>query len=150
VAIAHSIVLFSALVTLLGVPCAVTAVRRADEQARRRRAWSEHCPQETRALRELDQALRNADPCPAHAEAPSIDQIANDLRRLNRQRHTGPTRESQRWMADVQRAYDERLCLACECLGLTEHLEPLKGLDREIERVRVESELQAAGVAIRP
>jgi hypothetical protein len=149
VALAHIVVLFSAMVTLLGVPCAVTAVRRADESARRR-AWSRHCPEETRALRELDVALRHADPLPAPAEVPPIEEIAQDLRRLHRQRNAGPTRESQLWLADVQRAYDERLCLACECLGLAEHLALLDGLDRELERVRVESELQAAGVTIRP
>ena len=148
-AIAHIVVLFSALVTLLGVPCAVTAVRRADEMSRRR-SWSRRCPEETRQLRELDHALCHGDPLPGLADPLSIEQIAQELRRLNRQRRAGPTRESQRWLADVQRAYDERLCLACECLGLTEHLEPLEGMDRELERVRVESELQAAGVAIRP
>jgi hypothetical protein len=149
VAIAHFMVLFSALVTLLGVPCAVTAARRADEMDRRR-SWSRHCQAETSALRELDHALCNADPLPGRHEAPSIEQIIHDLRRLDRQRRTGPTRESQLWMADVQRAYDERLCLACECLGLTVHLQPLEGMDRELERVRVEDELQAAGVTIRP
>jgi hypothetical protein len=148
VALAHIIVLISALVTLLGVPCAVTAARRADEVLARRRSWSRHCSAETQALRELDHALCNADPVPG--PAPSIDQITHDLRRLDRQRRTGPTRESELWLADVQRAYDERLCLACECLGFAVHLGPLEGIDRELERVRVEDELQAAGVIIRP
>ncbi len=95
--------------------------------------------------------MRTSDPLPVMAELnpPSIEQIAQDLRRLDRQRRVGPTRISQRWLAEVQRAYDERLCLACRCLGLTEHLDPLEGIDRDIERVRVEGQLEAAGLRVR-
>jgi hypothetical protein len=80
---------------------------------------------------------------------PAIEQIAADLRRLHRQRSAGPTTESLAWLLAVRRAYDDRLCLACTCLGVTEHLNELDGLDREIERVRVEGELQAAGLVLR-
>ena len=54
--------------------------------------------------------------------------------------------ESQRWLAAVIAAYDERLRLACRRLGLVEHLQPLAGIDRDIERVRVEG-LLAGGRA---
>jgi len=104
---------------------------------------------ETQALRSLDHALRNIEEIPPLAHGPSIEQIAFDLRRLDRQRRCGPTLESERWQQAVIRAYDARLCLACRRLGLTEHLEPLEGMDRDIERVRVEGELQAAGLALR-
>ena len=96
-------------------------------------------------------ALRSGAPTPAPValDLPSIEQIAYDLRRLDQQRRGGPTQQSEKWRAAVLRAYDQRLCLACRCLGLAEHLEPLEGMDRELERLRVESELQAAGLALR-
>jgi len=150
VAIADIAVLSAALLTLLCLPCAVAAVLCMDELVLRR-AWTRRGRQEIRELRKLDRTLATFDPIPAlaDADAPSIEQIAFDLRRLDRQRRSGPTLESERWLAAVQSAYDERLCLACHCLGLTEHLQRLDGMDRDIERVRVEGQLQAAGLALR-
>jgi hypothetical protein len=144
------VVLSVALLTLLCLPCAVAAFVCADELMLRR-FWTRRGRAETRALRRLDQALRNVEetPLPTVTDGPSIEQIAFDLRRLDRQRRCGPTLASERWREAVLRAYDVRLCLACHRLGLTEHLQPLEGLDRDIERVRVEGELQAAGLALR-
>lgn len=85
----------------------------------------------------------------AAPRTPAIEQIAADLRRLHRQRSAGPTTESTAWLLAVRRAYDDRLCLACSCLGVPEHMAELDGLDREIERVRVEGELEAAGLVLR-
>lgn len=150
-AIAQIVAFSSALVTLLGVPCAVTAVRRADDLARRR-LWAMHHEEDNRALRELDRAFHGIDTCEVLAalKAASLDQIEHDLRRLNRVRHT-EVPHSPAWRKDaVERAYDLRLCLACECLGLDEHLTPLEGLDRELERLRVEDQLQAAGLTLHP
>ena len=161
--LAQFAVLGAAVVTLLALPCAVIALRGFDEAALRRREWGRRPAEETQALRELDRALQQRDDLPAHggrpgvddrpllddAPAQTIDDIARDLRRLDRQRRGGPTLESQRWLAAVLRAYDDGLCRACRCLGVSEHLEPLEGMDREIERVRVEGALQAAGVALR-
>jgi hypothetical protein len=164
VATAHIVVLFAALVTLLGARQAFAAVRRAERRqgdsgvlAGRlnepavRRAWLQRCGQDAEALRDLDRALRATDPLPAAADRnpPPIEQLAFDLRRLHRQRRTGPTRESQRWLAEVQRAYDVRLRMACRCLDVPEHLEPLEGVDRDIERIRVEDQLEAAGLTLR-
>jgi hypothetical protein len=149
VGLMHVAVLGAAVTTLLALPCAIAALMRADEKAMRR-AWRHRPIEETRALRALDRALQTDDfPRLDDAPAPAVDEIARELRRLDRQRKGGPTVESQRWLQAVQRAYDERLCLACRCLGVSEHLQPLEGVDREIERVRVEGELQAAGVALR-
>jgi hypothetical protein len=74
-----------------------------------------------------------------------IEQIASDLRRLGRQRLDLATRNPV-WHEAVRRAYDDRLRLACGCLGITQHLAELDGVDLEIERVRVEGELHAAGL----
>jgi hypothetical protein len=150
VGLTHVAVLGAAVTTLLLLPCALAALMRSDE-AVARRAWSRRPPEETQALRALDRAMQGTERLPLldDAPAPTVDEIAKDLRRLDRQRKGGPTCESRLWLAAVQQAYDERLCLACRCLGVTEHLQPLEGVDREIERVRVEGELQAAGVALR-
>jgi hypothetical protein len=145
----HVAVLGAAVTTLLALPCALAALMRADEAAMRR-AWSRRPAEETQALHALDRAMQ-AGNCPGldDAPAPALDEIAKELRRLDRQRKDGPACESQLWLAAVQRAYDDRLCVACRCVGVSEHLQPLVGIDREIERVRVEGELQAAGVALR-
>lgn len=79
---------------------------------------------------------------------PTIEWVAADLRRLDRQRH-GLARESEVWHAAVLKAYDNRLGLASRCLGVTEHLEQLQGVDRELERLRIEGELEAAGLQLR-
>lgn len=78
-----------------------------------------------------------------------IEQLAFDLRRLDRQLRDGPLRSSEVCMAALMRAYEARLRLACRCLGVPEHLQPLQGVDREIERLRLETQLEAAGLAFR-
>ncbi|GIJ30603.1 hypothetical protein Vqi01_57650 [Micromonospora qiuiae] len=81
-----------------------------------------------------------------------LEQLAADLRCLRRDR-VGGTGPAVVWHSSVLEAYDERLRLACRALGITEHLAELTGIDRQLERVRVEAELDAAGLrlpAIRP
>jgi hypothetical protein len=140
VAITHTVVLAAALLSLLCLPCVVAAAVCSDRFQARRRG---------RDLRRLARALRTREAVPVLLGAPTIEQIAYDLRRLGHQRSYGPCQQSEQWRAAVLRAYDQRLCLACRALGLTEHLEPLEGMDRDLERLRVESELQAAGLALR-
>ncbi|MBM2618063.1 hypothetical protein JIG36_21130 [Actinoplanes sp. LDG1-06] len=131
------VVLTAALVPLL--PYAVVVVRRREE-LRRKRAWTP-----------LDQACHEVDPAAVVARLgpPPIEWLAHDLRRLERQRRGGVTLESDRWFEAVMRAYDDRLCMACECLGVEQNLRPLHGIDREIERVRVVGALEAAGLDLR-
>ncbi|HET6212017.1 MAG TPA: hypothetical protein VFE14_03985, partial [Micromonosporaceae bacterium] len=80
---------------------------------------------------------------------PPIEQLAADLRRLGRQR-LGIATRSTVWFTAVQRAYDDRLRLACRSLDIEQHLDELDGLDLDIERVRVEGELVIAGVSLGP
>ena len=147
-ALAHIAVLTAVVVVPISVPYAVAVMRR--EVVRRRRSEF-RCPDEARTLRRLDHALRTADPVPslAHLRPPPIEQLAFDLRRLDRLRRGGLPLQSQKWRAAVMYAYDERLCMACACLGVPENLRPLAGIDRNIERVRVEGALQAAGLELR-
>ena len=79
----------------------------------------------------------------------SIDELVADLRRLDRQRRSSPTIDSAAWLAAVLRAYDQRLALASRAVGLIEHLAQLDGMDRDLERVRVEELLHAAGLRVR-
>lgn len=78
---------------------------------------------------------------------PPIERIAADLRRLGSQRLAAAAR-SRLWRVAVLQAYDERLRLASRRLGVTEFLSGLDGVDLEIERLRVEGELQAAGLVL--
>lgn len=146
----HALALVLALMALAALPfilalliCADQVVGEFRRRLRRRR--------ERRALQRLDRLLgTQAIPLATLDERrqPPIQQIAADLRRLDRQR-LGVASRSRVWHAAVQQAYDDRLRLASQCLGVAEHLEQLDGVDLAIERVRVEGELQAAGLALR-
>ena len=150
-AIPHVVVLTGALTALLCLPCAVALVLRADQMALRQ-VWRRRDPREIRQLRRVDHELNGPKPpeLPGAGPLPCIEQIAAELQRLARQRSSGPTTESTVWLAAVLLAYDEWLRLACRSLGVVEHLQPLEGLDREAERLRLETELQANGVPLRP
>jgi hypothetical protein len=156
VAVVHALVLPLALLALLCLPCFVAMVICADDLIDRvvwRIADKREARREKRQLEQLNSML----PEPAEESAakvpeprpnqPSIEAIAADLRRLGRQRLGIATRSSV-WHAAVLRAYDERLRLACRCLDVPEHLSQLGGIDLEIERVRVEGLLQAAGLPL--
>jgi hypothetical protein len=150
-AIPQVVVLTGALTALLCLPCAVAMVLR-DEQMALRRVWRRRDPREIRQLQRVDRELNGPKPAelPVAGPLPCIEQIAAELQRLARQRCSGPTTESTVWLAAVLLAYDEWLRLACRSLGVVEHLQPLEGLDREAERLRLEMELQANGVPLRP
>ncbi|WBB77848.1 hypothetical protein O7606_16410 [Micromonospora sp. WMMD882] len=76
-----------------------------------------------------------------------LEEIAADLRRLRAYR-VGRGGRPIVWPLLLIEAYDDRLRLACRYLGVPEHLADLDGVDREIERVRVEGELHAAGLPL--
>jgi hypothetical protein len=139
------------LFALACLPCLLAVIVTADlametvVRALRRRFRALHGRRSERRLaREVgivDQPVK-ADPA-----GPPIQQLAADLRRLGQQR-IGVATRSPVWFAAVQRAYDDRLGLACHELEIVEHLCELTGIDLEIERVRVEGELQAAGLGL--
>jgi hypothetical protein len=90
-----------------------------------------------------------APPNPVVPIGPPIEQLAADLRRLSQQR-LGIAMRSTVWFTAIQRAYDDRLRLACRSLDIEQHLDELNGIDQEIERVRVEGELVSAGIVLGP
>jgi hypothetical protein len=147
VAIVHIAVLSAALSALLVLPCAAAALLAPDARLIRRMLTRRGC----RQLQGLDSTLRvlDVDARLAALDDPAIEQIAYDLQRLDHQRRSDLTRSSKVWLAAVQDAYDTRLQIACRRLGVDEHLQPLAGVDREIERLRVESRLEAAGLMLR-
>jgi len=85
---------------------------------------------------------------PVGPVGPPIERLAADLRRLAGQR-VGLATRSPVWHSAVQRAYDDRLTVACRELEIPQHLAELEGVDLEIERVRVEGLLQRAGLTVR-
>jgi hypothetical protein len=158
VAISHAVVLTGALLTLLSVPCALAVIVNSDVAAVKR-VWVRRSRNDRRALRMLDRELSGPRPGAARPPAssrsaceerqPAIEQIAVELRRLDRQRRCGPTAESEAWSAAVARAYDDWLRAACSRLNVDEHLSALEGVDRDIERLRIEGELETAGLVLR-
>jgi hypothetical protein len=133
---------------LILVPC-VVVVLVGGEQVAVGRGWLGRDRQEVRVLRQLDRHLKITAGLPPARGVPCIEQIAAELRRLDRQRRCGPTQCSVRWQAEVVRAYDSWLQMASRCLGVTERLDRLTGVERDLERLRVESALESAGLALR-
>jgi hypothetical protein len=123
---------------------------RAERQIRR--TWSRRNRADWRALRRLDRTINqppSMDRLRVERRLPPVEQIAAELRRLNHQRHHGLSTESEKWSAAVAAAYDAWLSAACRRLNITEHLTALAGIDRDIERLRVEMQLETAGLVLR-
>lgn len=146
----HGLLILLTLVALACLPCLLAMLVTADvavesawkavrRRVRRVRARS--------AARRLARRAGLSTPHDAKPAGPPIEQIAADLRRLGRQR-IGIATRSPVWFAAVQRAYDDRLSLACLELEIPQHLRELTGIDQEIERVRIEGELAAAGIGL--
>jgi hypothetical protein len=156
VAVLRVLLIVAGVAALISLPCLVLlAITVGDtiHRARRavRRGWRRRFHRgglswrQRRRLARLDRGL-DARVAPEPA-GPPIEQIAADLRRLGRQR-VGIAMRSPVWFTAVQRAYDERLRLACRELCIEEHLDRLDGMDLEIERVRAEGELESAGLVL--
>lgn len=149
----RALLILAAVSALATLPCLVALMlsigwpRFRSLRRRRRLADSTMCRRDRRRLARLDKCF-GSEPAPQlSADTVPIEKVAADLRRLRRQR-AGIAQRSPVWRAAVEDAYDDRLRLACKRLGIAEHLPQLTGVDREIERVRLEGELQAAGIAL--
>lgn len=88
---------------------------------------------------------RSRDPNSEFACIPCPEQIAAELRRLNQMRRHGLATQSDAWLTAVNNAYDRWLCQGCQTLGVSEELRRLDGLDRELERARIEEVLRDKG-----
>ncbi|MFC7545240.1 hypothetical protein [Plantactinospora sp. GCM10030261] len=154
---ADALVLALSILGVACLPAVVAAIVCADELIDRLVCsvdeWRDR-RRERRVIGRLDRTVSGAqvtggvDPTAFdRIEQPAIERIAADLRRLGHQRLTVASR-SATWQRAVHEAYDGQLRLASHALGITEHLSGLQGVDLEIERVRVEGELHAAGMSV--
>jgi hypothetical protein len=162
VAVLRALFILAAVAALATLPCLLTLVIAGGGGPSRtvrvvkavvRRCRRRHFVDRSLTRRER-RGLARLDRCFGPQEAPAatpdplpIEKIAADIRRLRRQR-AGIAQRSPVWRAAVDDAYDDRLLLACRRLEITAHLAELTGVDREIERVRLEGELQAVGLTL--
>jgi hypothetical protein len=83
-----------------------------------------------------------------HQQGVPIEQVAANLRRLRRAVATDANRSAAHQMGN-RLAYDRVLVQACAMLDVEHDLcKDSSGLERDIERFRVEAELERAGVVI--
>lgn len=147
-AVLRALTIFAALVALASLPCLIAMVVVGMDDLTYRTGG---VVDRLRTLRIPGQPHRELWPL-APQEEDSIEQVAADLRDLS------AALESLRDLKDpgsevrreaIRRAYETRLRDACRSLDITEHLDDLAGLDREIERLRIEGELEAEGLVLR-
>jgi hypothetical protein len=83
-----------------------------------------------------------------HQQGVPIEQLAADLRRLRAILGTDAHRSAAHQMGN-RLAYDKLLMQVCEMLEIEHDLEGESiGFERDIERIRVEAELERAGVIL--
>ncbi len=84
---------------------------------------------------------------PAH---PPIEKVARDARRLRAEWLALADGTPMARRRGLTQAYDDLLALACEALNVPDTLTGLEpGTDRDAERLRVEHELETAGLRLR-
>jgi hypothetical protein len=162
VAVLRALFILAAVAALATLPCLLTlviaggggpsrtvrVVKAVLRRCRRRRIIDRSLSRrERRGLARLDRCFGPQEPPAATPDPLPIEKLAADIRRLRRQR-AGIAQRSPVWRAAVEDAYDERVTLACKRLDIPAHLAELTGVDREIERVRLEGELEAAGLTL--
>jgi hypothetical protein len=89
-------------------------------------------------------------PAPVLTHDPPIERIAADLRRLSAAVRPVPPGTPAVRRRGLQMAYDETLAAACRALDVQHSLGELAdGVDREVERLRIEAALEEAGLRFR-
>ncbi|WP_103350456.1 hypothetical protein [Amycolatopsis sp. CA-128772] len=82
-------------------------------------------------------------------DGPPIERVAADLRRVHRLLAGYPAGTPAARRFGTRQAYDELLTQACRQVGVPHRLGELpEGMDREIERLRVEQSLRERGLAV--
>lgn len=110
---------------------------RWDSQVRAARTWFAHSIERRRDLR----ALR-------HQQGAPLERLVGDLRRLRLAVSTDEHRSAAHQLGN-RMAYDRVLMEVCAMLDIEHELgSEVSGLEREIERVRVEADLERAGVSL--
>jgi ABC-type phosphate transport system auxiliary subunit len=133
-AIAVAIMVF---IPILSVLFYDLLVGRWDDALRRWRERRSSAAAHRQAVREL-----------RHQQGVPIEQLAADLRRLRAILGTDAHRSAAHQMGN-RLAYDKLLMQVCEMLEIEHDLESDSiGFERDIERIRVEAELERAGLIL--
>jgi hypothetical protein len=123
---------------LVGVPLIANAIH--DLFSGR---WDEHLGRR----RPSDPADAEAAP---HLRGRPVEQLAADLRRLRVAVTTDQRRSATHQLAN-RVAYDQLLMQACQMLNVPHELgKNTAGPERDIERIRLEAELERAGIVLSP
>lgn len=81
---------------------------------------------------------------------PPVERLAADLRRLSAAAREVPRGTSHARRKGLLIAYDTVLASACQALEVPQSLDTLPaGMDRDLERLRVEAALESAGLRFR-
>ncbi|HYT10119.1 MAG TPA: hypothetical protein VEL73_05595 [Mycobacteriales bacterium] len=81
---------------------------------------------------------------------PPVERLAADLRRLSAACLDCPRGTSHARRTGLLTAYDGALVAACDAMEVPQSLDALPaGMDRELERIRVEAAIEAAGLRFR-
>jgi hypothetical protein len=89
-------------------------------------------------------------PEPQEITQPPVERLAADLRRLSAAALEVPRGTSHARRKGLLIAYDDTLVAACRALDVPQSLTALPaGLDRDLERLRVEAALESAGLRFR-
>ncbi len=122
---------------LVGVPLVVNAIH--DLLSGR---WDDHLS------RRPTSDSGDADAVAPHLRGRPIEQLAADLRRLRTAVATDQQRSATHQLAN-RLAYDQLLMQACEMVAVSHDLDQkTAGPERDIERIRVEAELERAGIVL--
>jgi hypothetical protein len=125
------------LVPILIVVCYDLLVGRWDEKLRRWRERRSSAAAHRQAVREL-----------RHQQGLPIEQLAADLRRLRAILSSDAHRSAAHQMGN-RLAYDKLLTQVCEMLDIEHELDRESiGFERDIERIRIEAELERAGLIL--
>ncbi len=107
-----------------------------------------HAPRAATALWRLARRSALLAP-PARPTGWPIERIAADLRRLHRTLAEFPPGTPALRRQATRQAYDDLLAQACAAVDIPHRLDTLpEGVDREVERLRVEQALGDAGVRV--
>lgn len=101
------------------------------------------------AVLNVPRLVRRLQRDPVAPQGLPIEQLAADLRRVHRVLALIRPGTPHARRAGVRQAYDALLAQACAAVGVPHRLDALpEGIDRDIERLRVEEALRQEGVAI--
>ena len=126
---------------LVGVPLIANAIH--DLLSGR---WDEHLDRR----RPSDSGDADAVDAAHHLRGRPVEQLAADLRRLRMAVGTDQRRSATHQLAN-RVAYDQLLMQACQMLNVPHELvKNTAGPERDIERIRVEAELERAGIVLSP